>query len=113
MEEPWKPPTERPTEDDFIGLLKQTFKITLLCHNCTSMSIYEFPVRKRFYGYHPEFIGPDGEVWEEQDWSRIGNARNIEKADLVFCQNCKVPMLTGAPIQLGNSPLQPGAGVVK
>lgn len=70
------------------------------------MADYEFPVRKRFYGYHPEFIGPDGEVWEEQDWSRIGNPRNIDSADLVFCQSCKVPMLTGAPLGLQN-PLQP------
>jgi hypothetical protein len=113
MEEPWLPPTERPEEDNLLQLIKQTFKITLLCHNCTVMQVYEFPVRRRFYGYHPDFIGMEGELLEEQDWSRIGHPRNPEKADLVFCKNCKVPMLTGAPIQLGSNGLQPGAGVVK
>ena len=92
---------------------RETFKITLLCHNCTNMAIYEFPQRRRFYGYHPDFYDQDGEIIDEQVWSKVGSPFNEQKADIVTCINCKVPMLTGAPIQLGQNPPQIGTGVVQ
>lgn len=76
------------------------------------MGDYEFPVRRRFYGYTPTIFGPDGEIFYEQDWSRVGSPRDEAKGELVFCRNCKVPMLTGAPMPFQNTGLPP-MGVVK
>lgn len=98
---------KRPTLMLLSGL-DQKWKITLLCNNCTAMAMYEFPARQRFYGYHPDYIGMDGEIVQEGDWSRVGDPLNSENAAMVFCNNCQLAMLTGAPVQFQNKPpIQP------
>ena len=64
------------------------------------MQVREFPVRRRFYGYMPVYYGEDGEIIFDQDWSKIGDPTNSENTEIVTCNVCKIPMLTGAPIQL-------------